>query len=52
MCRGIAASDTLQLLRIVSFVRIWEIVAVVFGAAGLLIGVGGSTMAIRRFLKV
>ena len=52
MCRGIAASDTLQLLRIVPFVRIWEIVAVVFGAAGLLIGVGGSTMAIRRFLKV
>ncbi|MBQ5630114.1 MAG: FtsX-like permease family protein, partial [Ruminococcus sp.] len=36
MCRGIAASDTLQLLRIVPFVRIWEIVAVVFGAAGLL----------------
>jgi cell division transport system permease protein len=52
MCRGIAASDTLQLLRIVPFVRIWEIVAIVFGAAGLLIGVGGSTMAIRRFLKV
>ena len=52
MCRGIAASDTLQLLRIVPFVRIWEIVAVVFGAAGLLIGVGGSTMAIRLFLKV
>ncbi len=52
MCRGIAASDTLQLLRIVPFVRIWEIVAIVFGAAGVLIGVGGSTMAIRRFLKV
>ncbi|MBR5571808.1 MAG: permease-like cell division protein FtsX [Oscillospiraceae bacterium] len=52
MCRGIAASDTLQLLRVVSFNRIWEVVAVVFGAAGVLIGVGGSTMAIRRFLKV
>ncbi len=52
MCRGIAASDTLQLLRIVPFVRIWKVVAVVFGAAGVLIGVGGSTMAIRRFLKV
>lgn len=52
MCRGIAASDTLQLLRIVPFTRIWEVVAIVFGAAGLLIGVGGSTMAIRRFLKV
>ena len=52
MCRGIAASDTLQLLRIVPFTRIWEVVAVVFGAAGVIIGVGGSTMAIRRFLKV
>lgn len=52
MCRGIAASDTLQLLRVVPFGRIWKVVALVFGAAGLLIGVGGSTMAIRRFLKV
>ena len=52
MCRGIATSDTLQLLRVVPFVRIWEVVAIVFGAAGVLIGVGGSTMAIRRFLKV
>ena len=52
MCRGVATSDTLQLLRVVPFVRIWEVVAIVFGAAGVLIGVGGSTMAIRRFLKV
>ena len=52
MCRGIAASDTLQLLRIVPFTRIWKVVAIVFGATGLLVGVGGSTMAIRRFLKV
>lgn len=52
MCRGIAASDTLELLRIVPFGRIWQVVALVFVAAGLLIGVGGSTMAIRRFLKV
>ena len=52
ICRGIAASDTLQLLRIVPFARIWKVVAIVFGATGLLVGVGGSTMAIRRFLKV
>ena len=52
MCRGISASDTLQLLRIVPFARIWKVVAIVFGATGLLVGVGGSTMAIRRFLKV
>jgi len=52
MCRGIAASDTLQLLRVVPFTRIWKVVAIVFGATGLLVGIGGSTMAIRRFLKV
>ena len=52
MCRGIAASDTLQLLRIVPFTRIWTVVAIVFCATGLLVGIGGSTMAIRRFLKV
>ena len=52
MCRGISASDTLQLLRIVPFARSWKVVAIVFGATGLLVGVGGSTMAIRRFLKV
>ena len=52
MCRGIAASDTLQLLRIVPFTRIWKVVAIVFGATGLLVGMGGSTMAIRRFLNV
>ena len=52
MCRGIAASDTLQLLRIVPFTRIWKAVAIVFGATGLLVGMGGSTMAIRRFLNV
>ena len=52
MCRGVNTSDTLQLLRIVPFGRIWKVVAIVFGCAGVLIGVGGSTMAIRRFLKV
>lgn len=49
---GISSSDTLQLLRVVPFGRIWQSVAVSFAAAGILIGVGGSLMAIRRFLKV
>ena len=31
---------------------IWNEVAVVFLAAGLVIGVGGSLSAIRRFLQV
>ena len=49
---GIANSDTMQLLTVVPFTDIWEPVAVIFAAAGLVIGVGGSLMAIRRFLKV
>lgn len=52
MGRAVADSDTLQLLRVVPFERIWGPVAVVFGVAGLLIGVLGSILAIRRFLKV
>lgn len=49
---GIGNSDTMQLLTVVPFADIWRPVAVIFAAAGLVIGVGGSLMAIRRFLKV
>lgn len=49
---AVAENDTLQLLRVVSFDEIWSPVAGVFGVAGLLIGVVGSLLAIRRFLKV
>ena len=45
-------NDTLQLLSIVPFAQLWKPVAGVFLGAGVLIGVGGSLSAIRRFLQV
>ena len=52
IAQGIAASDTLQLLRVVTFDKIWMPVALAFLVVGLAVGVGGSLMAIRRFLRV
>lgn len=52
MANGISNSDTMQLLEVVSFRDIWQPVAAIFAGAGILIGIGGSLMAIRRFLKV
>ncbi len=52
IAEGIAKSDTLQLLRIVPFEQIYVPVAVAFGAVGIVVGVGGSLTAIRRFLRV
>lgn len=52
VAKGIASSDSLQILHIVPFTDIWYIVALVFLAAGILVGVGGSLTAIRRFLRV
>ncbi len=50
--KAIGGADTMQFLEIVSFGDIWKPVAISFGSAGALIGVGGSLMAIRRFLQV
>ena len=52
IANGISNSDTMQLLEVVPFLQIWQPVAGIFAGAGILIGVGGSLMAIRRFLKV
>ena len=49
---GIQGSDTLQLLRVVPFGKIWVPVAAVFLVVGLLVGIGGSLTAIRKFLRV
>lgn len=49
---GIAGSDTLQILRVVSFEKIWWPVAAVFLLTGVLVGIGGSLTAIRKFLRV
>ena len=48
----IANSDTMQLLRVVDFRQIWAPVAAVFAGVGILVGVGGSLTAIRKFLRV
>ena len=52
VAQGIANSDSLQILTVVPFTRIWQFVAPVFLGAGILVGVGGSLTAIRRFLRV
>lgn len=50
--KGVGESDTLQLISVVPFAQLWQPVAGVFLVAGILIGVGGSLSAIRRFLQV
>lgn len=52
VAKGIDAADTLQFLNVVPFSDIWQPVAVIFGVAGMVIGVGGSLTAIRKFLQV
>lgn len=52
VARGVGNSDTLQLVRVVPFQQLWRFVAGIFAAAGVLIGVGGSLSAIRKFLRV
>ena len=52
VARGVANNDTLQLISISPFTEMWEPVAVSFAAAGIVIGVGGSLSAIRKFLQV
>ena len=49
---GVTNNDTFQLLRIIPFQEMWQPVAIVFVAAGIIIGVGGSLSAIRKFLQV
>ena len=52
VARGVANNDTLQLISIIPFTEMWLPVAVSFAAAGIVIGVGGSLSAIRKFLQV
>ena len=52
VAKAIASADTLQFLHVVPFGSIWKPVAAIFGAAGMVIGVGGSLTAIRKFLQV
>ena len=50
--RGVASNDTINLITILPFREMWTYVAAIFGGAGLLMGVGGSLSAIRKFLQV
>lgn len=52
VAKGVATNDTLQLIQIIPFQEMWVPVALIFGGAGILVGVGGSLSAIRRFLQV
>ena len=52
VAQGVDTSDTLQLIKIVPFRQLWPAVAGIFAGAGILIGVGGSLSAIRKFLQV
>ena len=52
VAKSLTMSDTMQLLKIVPFETIWQPVIVIFGAEGILIGIGGSLTAIRKFLRV
>ena len=52
VARGVDTNDTLQLIRVISFDQLWQPVAATFLVAGLLMGVGGSLSAIRKFLQV
>lgn len=49
---GVDNSSTIQLVSVIPFSQMWIPVAAVFAGAGILIGVGGSLTAIRRFLQV
>ena len=52
VARSVATNDTINLISVVPFENMWTYVAVVFAGAGMLIGVGGSLSAIRKFLQV
>lgn len=52
VAKGVDNNDTLQLFRIIPFQELWMPVAGVFALAGIVIGVGGSLSAIRKFLQV
>ena len=48
----ISAVDSLDLITVVPFVEVIEIVAIGYAVVGFLVGVLGSLLSIRKFLKV
>lgn len=49
---GVSSNDALQLIDVIPFQDLRVPVACTFGGAGILIGVGGSLSAIRKYLQV
>lgn len=52
IARSAASNDTINFISVVPFASLWHYVAGIFAVAGMVIGVGGSLSAIRRFLQV
>ena len=52
VAQSVATNDTINLITVMPFAELRAYVAVIFMAAGMLIGVGGSLAAIRKFLQV
>ena len=50
--RAIDTSDTIQLITIISYGSVAKFVLGIFAGTGFIIGVGGSILAIRKFLQV
>ena len=49
---AIDTGETFQLLTVIPFREMWSRVLGIFAATGLVVGTGGSVMAIRKFLQV
>lgn len=52
VAQSVTSNDTINLITVMPFSELRFYVAVVFLGAGMLIGVGGSLAAIRKFLQV
>ncbi|MBR2132752.1 MAG: permease-like cell division protein FtsX, partial [Oscillospiraceae bacterium] len=52
VAKSVATNDTINLITVLPFTDMWQYVGVIFLAAGMLIGVGGSLAAIGKFLQV
>jgi len=50
--QAIDTQQTIELLDVIPFREIWSKVLGIFSAIGLVVGTGGSVMAIRKFLQV
>ena len=52
MASDFAQIDTLQLITVVPFAECIEIVAIAYAITGFIVGVFGSMLSIRKFLRV